>query len=83
MKTKFIPANLKEAILSDYTSRHNKLWLVTSWQFSRDFYIEYKWAGKEFQSRMSFQFEENGPWIEAKSYEEDIAPKLKFGKEKN
>jgi hypothetical protein len=83
IKTDIIPDHLRKSILSEFSSRQNKLWMVTAWQHFRPFYIEWKWAGEAFKSRMLFQFQPNGPWVEAKSFEEDVLPRYKFGKEKN
>jgi len=82
MKTQMIPDHLRKALLSDYVSRPNKIWIAISWQHFRDFYLEWKWAGDPWRSRLLFQFSLNGPWVEAKSYEEDRAILLKSGKEK-
>jgi len=82
IKTELIPNHLKQSLLSELSSRQNKIWMVTAWQHFRPFYIEWKWAGEQFKSRMLFQFIVDGPWIEAKSFEEDVLPKYKFGKEK-
>jgi hypothetical protein len=72
----------KKALLSESTSRQNKLWLITGWIHFRKWYIEWKWAGEPYNSRMLFMFEPNGIWIEAKSFDEDMLPKYKYGKEK-
>jgi len=77
-----VPEKLRQVILGKYTSRQNKLWIVTGWKHFKQWHIEWKWAGDYMRSRMLFQFELNGPWIQALSFEEDILPKLKYGKEK-
>ena len=82
MKTAKIPDSCRSALLSDYTSRPNKLWLVISWQHFRDFYVEWKWQGEPYRSRMMFQFSVDGPWVVARSFEEDRLPTYKFGEEK-
>ena len=77
-----IPIKYRQAILGEYSSRQNKIWLATTWKRFKPWYIEWKWAGEPYRSRMLFQFDLNGPWVEAKSFDEDILPKYKFGKEK-
>lgn len=76
-----LPQSHRTALLTRYTSRPNKLWLVTGWRSRGKWHLEYRWAGVPLRSRMLFQFEPNGPWYQAESYDEDIVPTLKFGKE--
>jgi hypothetical protein len=76
-----ITNSAKAALLSEYTSRPNKLWLAIAWTHFKGYFIEWKWQGAEFRSRMMFKFSPDEPFVPAKSYEDDIVPTLKFGKE--
>ncbi len=76
-----MPIAKRQALLSKYTSRQNKLWLVTAWKYFCPWYVEWKWAGDPFRSRMLFQFSPDGKWVEAQSFEEDLMSTYKFGKE--
>lgn len=71
----------RRVILSKETSRQNKIWLVTCWRYFDGAVIEWKWRGEYMRSRMCFQFGPDEAFIEAKSYDEDVVPNLKFGKE--
>jgi hypothetical protein len=70
----------RHALLHDTNSRQNKLWLVACWR-SVDCYIEYRWEGTPYRSRLAFQFEPHGIWLVARSYDDDVRPFLKFGKD--
>lgn len=74
-----ITEKYKKILLDQYTSRFNKLHLITGWKHFHNYYIEYKWSCNPFNSRMLFQFEPDGPWIQSKSFEEDLLPTYKFG----
>lgn len=76
-----IPSTHKTALLSKFTSRQNKLWLAIGWIHRARWFLEYRWAGAYMRSRMQFRFEPAGEWYTADSYDEDIVPTLKFGKE--
>lgn len=73
-----IPSEHRETLLSKYTSRHNKIWCAIGWKHFHDWHLEWKWKGEPFRSRLMFQFEPDGDFIMAKSYEEDVWPKLKW-----
>lgn len=68
---------MREALLSKYSSRRNKLWLVGGYQ-SVGLYVEWKWQGEPFRSRLLFQFAPDEEFVRAKSYEEDIQPFLEW-----
>lgn len=76
-----LPSKIRKAILSKYTSRINKYWIIKSIQ--PIYYLKYKWAGIPYNSRMLFQFEEDGDWVIAKSFEEDLWPTYKFAEKKS
>ncbi len=83
-----LPAHFRRALLTEQTSRINKLHLAISWKQLRGWYVEWRWAGEGpelpygvMRSRLCFQFEPDGPFIEAKSFDEDVVPTLKYGKE--
>jgi hypothetical protein len=71
----------RKALLSEYSSKQNKLHLITGWTYFKNWYIEWKWAGDPYKSRMLFKFSPDDKWIEAKSFEEDLLPTYKFEKE--
>jgi hypothetical protein len=71
---------LRRQLVNDTISQPNKLHIVIGHR-SRGHYIEWRWAGEELRSRMSLQFEQDGPWYEVKSFEFDVRPKLKWAKE--
>lgn len=71
----------RRLILSKETSRQNKLWLMTCWRDLEGVAVEWKWRGEYMRSRLCFQFGPDEAFIEAKSYDEDVVPGLKFGKE--
>lgn len=74
-----IPDSARKALLDKYSSRCNKLHLMIGWKHFRNYYIEFKWAGRPFNSRMLFQFEPDGPWIQSQSFEEDLLTTYNFG----
>jgi len=80
MKT--IPVANRSVLLGKHTSRLNKFHLVIGWTHFNGWYIDWKWAGAQFNSRMLFRFAPDEAWVEAKSYEEDLQSTYKFGKEK-
>jgi hypothetical protein len=76
-----IPDAAKQALLSKYVSRLNKIHLVIGWTHFRNWYIDWKWAGNPYRSRMLFRFSPDGNWVQAESFEEDLMPTYKFGKD--
>jgi hypothetical protein len=78
-----IPDSARKALLSKDSSRQNKLWLITGWQYFKPWYIDWKWAGAPYNSRILFRFEPDGEWIKAESFDEDVLPLYKFSKEKS
>lgn len=70
-----LPRHSIGVLLGSSTSRPNKLALAAEHR-SRGFYLEWEWKGTPMQSRLCFLFSPRDPLIEAKSYEEDIAPLL-------
>lgn len=73
-----IPPHFRRSLLSRYTSRQNKLWLAIAWRHFHGYHIEWRWDGAPNRSRMLFQFEPDGAFVRAESYEDDIAPTLVF-----
>ena len=73
-----IPSHYRTALLSRYNSRQNKIWLATGGSHFHGLHIEYHWTGAPYRSRLQFQFEPDGEWVRAESYEDDIAPTLAF-----
>jgi hypothetical protein len=76
-----IPISNKKVLLGKYTSRLNKLHLIIGWTHFRNWYIEWKWAGDPYRSRMMFRFDPDDNWIQAESFEEDLMLTYEFGKE--
>jgi hypothetical protein len=76
-----LPIHLRQVLIYETISRQNKLWLATSWAQCRGWFVEWKWAGAEMRSRLCFRFTPEGSWFEAKSFDEDVRPHLKFAKE--
>lgn len=72
----------RRALLSSQTSRQNKLWLATAWHHFDQVFLEWKWRGDYMRSRLCFRFAPGEEFVDAKSYDEDVVPTLKFGKEK-
>ncbi len=69
----------RRALLSEYSSRRNKIWMAIGWKHC-GMYLDWRYQGAEDDSRMEFQFEPDGPWVQAKSYEDDIKPNLIFNR---
>ncbi len=81
LSSRITPAR-RRALLSSETSRQNKLWLATAWQQCDGIFIEWRWRGEYMNSRLCFRFGPDEAFVDAKSYDEDVVPTLKFGKEK-
>ena len=77
-----IPDSARRALLSKYSSRRNKMHLMIGWKHFHGWYIDLKWEGEPFESRMLFRFSPEGPWVQAKSFDEDLLPTFRYGKEK-
>jgi len=73
------PKERREALLSKHNSRRNKVWLAVGWS-QAGMFLEWRYQGAEDDSRMEFRFEPDGPWVAAKSYEDDIKPKLLYNR---
>ena len=58
-----IPDSARRALLSKYSSRRNKMHLLIGWTHFHKWYIDMKWEGEEFESRMLFRFSPDGPWV--------------------
>jgi hypothetical protein len=71
----------RKALLSKYTSKPNKLHLIAGWTHFNNWYIDWKWAGVPYKSRMMFRFNPDDKWIIAESFEEDLLPTYKFGEQ--
>lgn len=67
--------------MTEDTSRPNKLWLAISWRHAYGWHIEWRWKADPFRSRLMFQFGPDEPFQPAKSFDEDVVPRLKSGKE--
>lgn len=67
---KELPKEFRKVLLSSDNSRQNKIWLATGWQ--TQYYIEWKWQGQPYYSRMLFKFYPDGEYLKAKSFDEDI-----------
>jgi hypothetical protein len=74
------PSDLRRSLVAGLVSRQNKLWIAAGWK-GRGWFIEWRWAGEPMRSRLLFQFEPDDKWHEAKSYDEDVKPFLKWAKE--
>jgi hypothetical protein len=72
---------LRAALLSSETSRRNKMWLACNFKSSGG-YLYWHWKGEPYRSRLIFNFFPGDIDRVALSYDEDVLPKLKFGKEK-
>jgi hypothetical protein len=73
-----IPKTHIKSLISTDTSRQNKLWLVESWKHFHNWFIEWKWQGEPYNSRLMFRFSETEDFIVAKSFDEDILPTYEF-----
>lgn len=78
MILKLLPEHLRKSLLSSDTSRQNKIWLAVGWKEMSEYFIEWRWASEYMRSRLEFKFEPDGEFVKAKSYDEDIFPKLKW-----
>ena len=67
-------AERRKALMSQDTSRMNKLWLAQGWKHD-GMLVEWKWQGAEHKSRLLFSFD-GGPFLKAKSYDDDVRPFL-------
>lgn len=76
-----IPQSARQVLMSDTTSRLNKIHLAIGWEHFNGWFIEWKWQGQELNSRLLFRFGPDEPFVAAKSFDEDILPNYKFGKE--
>lgn len=70
----------KLAILGKETSRRNKLHLIADAN-AHGHHVWTSWAGTPFNSRLRVAFD-NGPWMECKSFDEDVLCQYKSGKER-
>lgn len=77
-----IPHYNKQVLLGKTTSKQNKIWLATGWSHFHNWYIEWKWSGKELTSIMMFKFSPDEDWIPSESFEDDVLKHYKFAKEK-
>jgi len=85
-----IPESRRRLLMSEETSRQNKLWLATGWRHHHGWFIEWKWAGTPpdfrtggaMRSRLMFRFAPKGKFESARSFDEDVAPTFEFGKER-
>ncbi len=75
---KLLSSNLRKELLSSGSSRQNKIWLAVGWKACDSYFVEWRWCGDYMKSRLEFQFEPGGEFIKAKSYDEDVWPKLKW-----
>jgi hypothetical protein len=78
-----VTAEARQALLSKWTSRQNKLWLATTYKYFDGWFVEWKWQGEHMHSRLCFRFGPDEPFVVAKSYEEDVVPTFKFNREVN
>lgn len=69
-----LPKEFRKILLSSDTSRQNKIYLAQGWTTSKycNYFLEWKWQGLQFRSRLFFKFEVDGEYFKAKSFEEDI-----------
>ncbi len=71
------------AILGKDTSRRNKLALIADSLGCGD-QVLYEWSGTPFNSRLLVAFVGSSQqWMECKSFDEDVLPKYKSGREKS
>lgn len=77
--------DLRFALLSDTTSRRNKMALLAQCQLD-NIDVEYCWKGTAYETRLLVLFDQTFcdtvQWQQCKSYDEDVRPLLKSGKEK-
>ena len=79
MSFKPIPRHMRQALVHDTISHINKLHIAIG-RKSIGEYVEYKFDGDNIRSRMLFQFEPDGLWHKAKSFELDVWPYLIWAK---
>lgn len=72
---------MRQALLGKQTSRHNKFWLVAEYK-RQGLFVEWKWAGAAWKSRLLFRFGPEENFVPSKSYEEDVVPTLKWDERK-
>lgn len=65
----------QDALMSKHSSRRNKLWLVGSY-LAEGRFVEWRWAGEPYKSRLCFRFTPDGTFRPSKSYEDDVYPLL-------
>lgn len=58
-------------------SRRNKLWLIGGY-LADGLFVEWKWQGRPYRSRMMLRFGPDEEFVAAPSYDEDVLPKLEF-----
>jgi hypothetical protein len=75
-------AAARTALLVETTSRLNKIHLAIGWAHFYGWPIEWRWEGQPFRSRVGFRFGANESFVSARSFDDDVRPTLKFGKEK-
>lgn len=71
----------KRTLLHETTSRLNKIHCAISWAHFYGWFIEWKWQGAPFRSRICFRFGPEESFVPARSYDDDVRPLLKYGKE--
>ena len=71
---KSVSREQRRALLSQETSRRNKLALLATY-LSEGLPVEWAWKGEPYESRLQVRFE-GGEWQTCKSYDEDIRPFL-------
>lgn len=77
-----IPEEAKKLLLTELISRLNKIHLAIGWAHFKGWFIEWKWQGEQFKSRLMFRFSPDEEFVAAKSFDEDLLPTYKFNKEK-
>lgn len=81
-----LPSTHRHLLMTEETSRQNKLWLAAGWQF-QGWFVEWRWAGDGpkknglMRSRLQFRFAPEEKFVDARSFDEDVMPTFKFGKE--
>jgi hypothetical protein len=65
----------QDALMSKHSSRRNKLWLV-GWYVAEGRFVEWRWEGEPYRSRLCFRFAPDGNFRPSKSYEDDVYPHL-------
>lgn len=84
-----IPEAHRRLLMSDDTSRQNKIWLAEGWRHFRGWFIEWRWAGdppahgsQVMRSRLQFRFGPDEEFVSARSFDEDVVPTFEFDKER-